>query len=107
MLSEHKSLDNALAAAEDEAEAIGRLAATVQVEEAGTSNVWTVTYHPEPAVVAGTDEMGLPIVEWPCDFRVVHDARSAEVEESTNEAGERLLTTGPLAGEHETWEVKR
>lgn len=105
LVSEHTSRDKALDAARGEAKSIGRLASTVIVEEQGTANVWSVTYHPEPAVVSGTDpETGLPLVEWPCEFRITHDGREAETVEETSESGERLLTSGTLEGPTETWE---
>lgn len=79
-VAEHRSLPKALEAAKDAARAGRARNYTVLVEQPGTPNAWTVTYHPEaPVASGGEDADGLPVFTWPVEFRVTHDGTEASV----------------------------
>lgn len=94
----HTSLPAALSSAEKHAKAQRSRNATAIVEQVGTPNVWSVTYHPEAPLDSGdVDADGLPVFVWPVEFRITHDGQeAAEVDLGAGPVGSGELR-GPRA----------
>lgn len=69
---EYTSSDKAIEEAKQIAEKGGPRSA-VYVEEVDGVNTWSVQYRPEPPQFLGLASDGTANVEWPVEFRVVHD----------------------------------
>lgn len=101
--SPYSTAEEAMDVAREQAKSQGATGYATVTEVGDSTNTWSVQYRPEPPIIKGMDRRtGQAIVEWPVEWREVHDpthvTQTFEVLDETGKVTGETDTPGPDTG---------